>query len=75
MRFKRIYSNSVDKSQSVRYDQIGKLEIYYPKKEYPDKLRLINYYDQEKDQEFIFLTNITNLTALEIAMLYKSAGK
>jgi hypothetical protein len=71
MRFKRMYSNSVDKSQGVRYDQIGKLETYYPKKEYPDKLRRIKYYDQDKDQEFIFLTNNTSLTALEIAMLYK----
>ncbi len=71
MRFKRMYSNSVDKSQGVRYDQIGRLETYYPKKEYPDKLRRIKYYDQEKDQEFIFLTNNTSLTALEIALLYK----
>jgi hypothetical protein len=71
MRFKRMYSNSVDKDQGVRYDQIGKLETYYPKKEYPDRLRRIKYYDKETDQEFIFLTNNTNLTAQEIAMLYK----
>lgn len=71
MRFKRMYSNPVDKEQGVRYDQIGKLETYYPKKEYPDKLRRIKYYDQEKDQEFIFLTNNNSLTALEVAMLYK----
>ena len=71
MRFKRMYSAPVDKEQGVRYDQTGKLETYYPKKEYPDKLRRIKYYDQEKDQEFIFLTNNMSLTALEIAMLYK----
>ena len=66
-----MYSNSVDKGQGVCYDQIGRLETYYPKKEYPDKLRRIKYYDQEKDLEFIFLTNNTSLTAQEIAMLYK----
>ena len=71
MRFKRMYSNPVEKVQGVRYDQLGKLETYYPKKEYPDKLRRIKYYDQEKDEEFIFLTNNTSLTALEVAMLYK----
>ncbi|HPR53466.1 MAG TPA: IS4 family transposase [Deltaproteobacteria bacterium] len=71
MRFKRMYSNPVEKEQGVRYDQLGKLETYYPKKEYPDKLRRIKYYDQEKDEEFIFLTNNTSLTALEVAMLYK----
>lgn len=66
-----MYSNSVYKGQGVRYDQIGRLETYYPKKEYPDKLRRIKYYDQEKDQEFIFRTNKISLTALEIALLYK----
>ena len=71
MRFKRMYSNPVDKQQGVRYDQVGKLETYYPKKEYPDKLRRIKYYDQETDKELVFLTNNTSLDALEIAMLYK----
>ncbi|MFO8021630.1 MAG: IS4 family transposase, partial [Perlabentimonas sp.] len=71
MRFKRMYSNPADKEQGVLYDQIGKLETYYPKKEYLDKFRRIKYYDQEKDQIFIFLTNNTSLTALEVAMLYK----
>jgi hypothetical protein len=71
MRFKRMYSSPVDKKQGVRYDQIGKLETYYPKKEYPEKIRRIKYYDQETDQEFVFLTNNTSLTAIEVAMLYK----
>ncbi len=71
MRFKRMYSMPVDKEQGVRYDQLGKLETYYPKKEYPDKLRQIKYYDQETNKELIFLTNNTSLTALEVAMLYK----
>jgi len=34
----------VDEDKGVRYDQIGKPETYYPKKEYPDKLRRIKYY-------------------------------
>jgi hypothetical protein len=71
MRFTRMYSMPVDKEQGVRYDQIGKLETYYPKKEYPDKLRRIKYYDQETNKELIFLTNNTSLTAFEVAMLYK----
>ncbi len=71
MRFNRMYSMPVDKEQGVRYDQIGKLETYHPKKEYPDKLRRIKYYDQETNKELIFLTNNTSLTALEVALLYK----
>jgi hypothetical protein len=71
MRFKRIYSNSVDKKAGVLYDQIGRLETYNSKKEYPDKLRRIKYYDKESKKTFIFLTNNTELKAEEIAFLYK----
>jgi len=71
MRFKRMYSKPVDKTMGVKYDQIGKLETYYPKKDYPSKLRRIKYYDQETNKELVFLTNNTSLEAIEIAMLYK----
>lgn len=71
MRFNRMYSKAVDKELGIRYNQIGKLETYYPKKEYPDKLRRIKYYDKDTDKEFVFLTNNSSLTAIEVAMLYK----
>jgi len=71
MRFKRMYSNPVDKTKGVQYDQIGKLEGYYSKKDYPCKLRRIKYHDKEIKKTFVFLTNNTDLEANEIAMLYK----
>jgi hypothetical protein len=71
MRFKRMYSKAVDKTTGVLSDQIGKLEVYYSKKDYPDKLRRIKYYDEEHKKNLVFLTNNTNLKAKEIAMLYK----
>jgi transposase len=71
MRFKRMYSKAVDKTTGVKSDQIGKLEVYYSKKDYPDKLRRIKYYDEEHKKDLVFLTNNTNLKATEIAMLYK----
>lgn len=71
MRFKRMYSRSVDKTTGVRYDQIGKLETYYSRKGYPEKLRRVKYYDQQQDRTFVFLTNNTDLKAEEISMLYK----
>lgn len=71
MRFKRMYSRIVDKTTGVQCDQIGKLETYYAKKDYPDKLRRIKYYDQEKNKHLVFLTNNTDLKATEIALLYK----
>ena len=71
MRFKRMYSRAVDKTTGVLYDQIGRLETYYSRKDYPEKLRRIKYYDQNRDRTFIFMTNNTDLKAEEIAMLYK----
>ena len=71
MKFKRVYSMPVDKSEGVRCDQIGKLESYYPSRDYPEKLRRIKYYDSENNKEFTFITNNTNLEAKEIAALYK----
>ena len=53
------------------YDQIGKLETYKSLKSYPEKLRRVKYYDAETNKVFIFLTNNVELTALEIALLYK----
>nr|WP_321355159.1 IS4 family transposase [uncultured Draconibacterium sp.] len=71
MRFKRMYSNPVDKATGVRYDQIGKLETYSPRRNYPEKLRRIKYCDHEADKELIFLTNNMELKPTEIAYLYK----
>ena len=71
MRFKRMYSKPVDKSNGVLFDQIGTLETHYSKKEYPEKLRRIKYYDDETKKMFVFLTNNTDLEATEIALLYK----
>jgi len=71
MRFRRIYSKPVNKAVGVLYDQIGMLETYKSKKEYPNKLRRIKYYDIESNRTLIFLTNNTELKAEEIAFLYK----
>ena len=41
-------------------------------KKFPEKLRLVKFYDEEQDREFSFLTNAFQLTALEVANLYKN---
>ena len=71
MRFNRMYSRPVDKTTGVKYDQTGKLETYYPRRDYPEKLRRIKYYDPETRKEFIFLCNNMDLAPEEIALLYK----
>lgn len=46
--------------------------VYNSRKDYPDNLRLVRYYDEEQDREFMFLTNAMDLTAQQIADLYKN---
>ncbi len=75
MKCKRIYSAKVDKTTGVIYDQTIKLVNYYAAKEYPAKLRRVKYYDIESNKHFIFLTNNFEITALQIAMLYKQRWK
>ena len=41
-------------------------------RKYPERLRLVKFYDEEQDREFAFLTNAFHLTAPEIANLYKN---
>ena len=45
---------------------------YNSYRKYPEKLRLVKFYDEEQGREFSFLTNAFHLTAPEIANLYKN---
>ena len=67
-----MYSRRCDKFVGVKSDQIGKLSGFYVSKEYPDKLRKIKFYDQETDRIFVFLTNNFELSAQQVAFLYKN---
>jgi hypothetical protein len=68
---RRIYSHKVDKATGVKFDQTVALTGYYSKKDYPEKLRRIKYFDAEKGRSFIFLTNQFTLPAITIAELYR----
>jgi len=71
-KFKRMYSNKVDKLTGVRCDQIGKISGFYTSKDYPVKLRRVKYYDIESNRTFVFLTNNMNISADNVALLYKN---
>ena len=45
---------------------------YYSFRKYPERLRLVKFYDGEQERKFAFLTNAFHLTASEIANLYKN---
>jgi hypothetical protein len=72
LKFARMYSAKVDKTAGVLCDQIGKLTGFYVSKEYPGKMRRVKFYDEETKRTFVFLTNNFELTALEVALLYKN---
>ena len=71
LRFKRQYSNAIDKVTGLKSDQIGVLEGFYSAKNYPEKIRRIKYHDDLHDKNLIFLTNNLTLPALTITQLYK----
>jgi hypothetical protein len=75
IKFRRMYSNKVNKDNGILLDQIGKLTGYYASKDYPEKLRLIRFYDEETDNDLEFLSNSFEITAEEIAQLYKYRWK
>lgn len=67
----RISSRKVDKETGLRCDQTIKLITYKSKKSYPENLRRVKYFDKEQRKTYVFLTNNFELSAIEIALLYK----
>ena len=71
VKFKRMYSQKVDKTTRIKYDQIGKIEGFYTSKDYPEKIRKVKFFDCENKKTLVFLTNNFELSAEDIALLYK----
>ena len=69
--FQRLYSQPVDRATGVICDQIITLVNPVPRKGYPEKLRRIRYFDAQRNQRLVFLTNNFNLPPLTIAQLYR----
>lgn len=72
LKVRRIYSHPIDKSTGLKYDQTVFFSSFYPRKDYPEKIRRIKYFDMEKNKSLVFLTNNFTLPALTITQLYKS---
>jgi hypothetical protein len=69
--FQRLYSQKIDKATGIKCDQVIALHFYYSKKDYPERLRRIAYYDEKKNKKLVFLTNNFTLPALTITELYR----
>jgi transposase len=62
------YNNS---ETGVMADQIIKFNGYKPKKNYPKELRRVVFYDKVGNRTFVFYTNNFDITAEQVALLYK----
>lgn len=63
---------NIDETTGLRTDKTIMLTVAKSKKLYPEKLRLVEFHDQEKDNELVFLTNNFDVSAMEVAYLYKN---
>lgn len=45
---------------------------FYTQKSYPETIRLVRFWDEEDEREFVYLTNAKHIPALLVAELYKN---
>jgi IS4 transposase len=72
---RRAYSRQIDKTTGLRCDQTVSFTGYYSKKEYPEHVRRIKFFDKDTGNTYVFLTNNFELDALLITKLYKERWK
>lgn len=65
-------NHNIDENTGLRSDKIIELNGYKSKQLYPEPLRLVEFYDNENDIILTFLTNNFDVSALEIANLYRN---
>jgi hypothetical protein len=71
LRFVRYVSRPIDADSGLCSDHLGRLRGFYSRKAFPDKLRVVRFYDRVQERRFCFLSNHLLLPALTICQLYK----
>jgi hypothetical protein len=71
IKFRRLYSHTIDKSSGLRCDQTIVLNGINTSKQYPDKLRRVGFFDDKSERRFSFLTNNFIVPALVVVELYR----
>lgn len=71
LKYEVLGQQEVPQNKGVTSDETIRLTGYYQKQYYPKNLRLITFYDKEKKEELVFITNNFELAAATIADLYK----
>ncbi|MDR2562688.1 MAG: IS4 family transposase, partial [Prevotellaceae bacterium] len=73
MRYEVVEQNfNIDENTGLRSDKTVLLTVKKSKKLYPEKLRLVEFYDAQNDESLVFLTNNFEVSSLEVAYLYKN---
>lgn len=72
--FRRQHSRplSTEQRETIRSDQLGVLNNFYPRQKYPEKIRRVHVHDRELDQKLVLLTNHFELPAHMISELYRN---
>ena len=63
---------NIDESTGLKSDRTIRLNGYKSNKLYPEELRMVEYYDDEKEVLLVFITNNFEVSALEVAHLYRN---
>ena len=64
-------SGNIDENTGLRGDYNIQLIGVKSRKLYPKKIRMVVFYDFDKDEEFKFITNNQDISSLEITYIYK----
>ena len=72
MNYRVIGQQPVNARQGMLADEEIMLTGFYTQQKYPEKLRLVTYYDQEHDKTYQFLTNQFTFSAYTISQIYKT---
>ena len=75
LRFRRVYSRSVEKETGVQCDQTIRLTGNLADKAYPERLRRVKYRDLDSRKVYVYLTNHFDLAPEVVADLYKNRWK
>ena len=65
-------SGNADYLKNVLSDCVVEFTEYKATKDYPKQLRLVRFFDEEQEREFVFLTNATHISSSLVAELYKN---
>jgi hypothetical protein len=73
--FDHVASRKVDKTKGLRCDQNIYLATALSRQAYPQLIRRVKFFDEDRRKYFVFLTNNFEISALEVALLYKNRWK